>query len=217
MITLLGLLLAVIFGSGGYWVGSHSAQKQMRIPQSPKMTVSPKSTAKPAKKALFQTVAIPYAISYTIPQGFSTILWHPTPISTASAIVSPDYIPFKSPSGVLNSDPDPQGGMGIFIIKKPNPIDNLSQLKVSTQTTEEGMQQIAETTVGGYPAYFAIYLDSDSDRILYDYHILYGTDEWVIRIVFPGLSLSAAQQEYQRYSAQINDFLQSIQFLQYYT
>lgn len=111
-----------------------------------------------------------------------------------------------------NPDPKPKTGMVIFISRNPQAMKNLKQLRASTETSEDGLQELTQTVVAGLPAYHAFFISSESNRVLDDYHMLKDTDHWAIRFIFPGNSLPDVQREKRLYRSQLTDFLQSVQF-----
>lgn len=197
------LFIALLVGIGGYLIGYRNGTQQSKI-RSPKITTPQKNTITPTTRML----TTPYALSYSVPSGWRTIQWHPAPNSTASAIASPDYTSFNT----IDDNPTPQTGIAIFISRYSQPIRSLQQLKSKVEESEDNMQSITQIVVGGFPAYHAVFVSSDSNRVLDDYHILKGTDDWVINCVFTGNSLPTYLQEKQRYIVGFNELLQSIQF-----
>lgn len=156
-----------------------------------------------------KTASIPsqkklYTLIYTSPTGFNTMIWYPTPKVSQIALLSPDYTSI--------ADPEPETGISILIYQLPGSFASLDKLRPAIDDTEEGLSSLTQTKVAGFPAYNAVYNDSDSDRMLDDYDILKGTDRWLVRLVFPGDSQADMTQEESKYTVQINDLLQSIQF-----
>lgn len=145
-----------------------------------------------------------YNVFYTPPAGWRAMVWHPDPDSVGSALFSPDYTSIE--------DPTPQTGLSVLIYQFPGQFNSMEQLRPAVEETEEGLLSLTQTTIAGYSAYRSEYDDSDSGRYLNDYDILKGHDRWLVRIDFPGTSYAAMQQEEQKYSIQINQLLQSIQF-----
>jgi hypothetical protein len=209
-----GILIAVFCAGTGFWTGFMYGQKSETIHPIIKIVTKKQIITKTVP--VHVSAAAPYTLTYTMPQGFTTLVWHPTAKSSSVAFASPDYLQNMSPAQAARTGIHPQTGMAIYIYRVPEPCYSLSLLKATTESTEENLQELTQTTVGGQPAYYAEFIDTDSYRILFDYHILKGTDQWVIRYVFPGINLQAAQTEEQKYSQQINAFLQSFQFQQYY-
>lgn len=140
-----------------------------------------------------------YNVFYTPPAGWRAMVWHPDPDSVGAALFSPDYTSID--------DPSPQTGLSILIYQFPGEFDSMAKLKPAV-----GMLSLNQTTVAGYPAYLSIFNDSDSGRYLIDYDILKDEDRWLVRIDYPGTSYASMQQEEQKYSIQVNQLLQSIQF-----
>lgn len=201
-----GLLCAI----GGYQLGVINGALQVR-PLPPQTAQQPLPSTAPRLSP--SDTPTKYTLTYSIPAGWHTILWHPTPTSTSSAIVSPDYTGFNNPS---YDDPDPQTGIAIFIWRMPKPAYSLQQLRSQTEMSEDGMQKIASTTIAGLPAYHATFISTDSQRILDTYHILKDTDHWVVSFNFQGNSLTEVTQEENRYSSALTAFLNSILFQEYF-
>lgn len=212
-ITLVFLLFLISLSIGlfGYLLGQGVQKSQVK--PSPAKVSNIKKKIPATQPTVAPTVAIQqgqsYTVIYTPPSGWQTMLWHPTPDSTENAILSPDYTSI--------ADPNPQTGLVILIYQFPGQFSDMKQFRGSVEETEENMQGITQTEVGGFPAWHAIFISSDSIRIVDDYHILKDHDHWLVRFILPGNSLPAAQAEEKKYSYQMKELLQSIQFktLQY--
>ncbi|HWY79186.1 MAG TPA: hypothetical protein VNW29_02405 [Candidatus Sulfotelmatobacter sp.] len=205
----LGLLIAIPFSIVGYRLGYINGKQQVKV-----TSVINKSKIIAKQQSSMPGNASPtlYTLSYTIPVGWRSIIWNPTTVSTSSAIVSPDYIG----NDTAHNDLTPRTGIAVFIYRYPELMSSLQELRAKTEESEDNMQKITQTVVSGFPAYHAIFVSTDSNRVLDQYHILKGTDHWVINFVLPGNSLPAAQYEEQRYSVAFNELLQSVQFQEYY-
>ena len=205
-----GILIIVPSGLLGYQIGTHNSHVLVRSTPAKSLPQKKKTVQKQVKKTTsnkqFASTVLPgkYTVLYTIPAGWRPMIWHVTPYGAENAILPPDYTSL--------SDPVPQTGMSIVIFQFPDEVSDMKHLRPIVEQTEDGLQHLSQTTVGGYPAWYAIFKDTDSNLILYDYHILKGNDHWVVRFIFPGNSLVAAQEEEQKYNYQINEFMQSLQF-----
>lgn len=210
----IAVLIAIPVGLIGYQSGFTQGKKVAPSPTSKVKPITKKIVAKITNNDAVDdggssTENAPgqensYNVFYTPPVGWRAMVWHPDPDSVGTALFSPDYTSID--------DPSPQAGFSILIYQFPGKFDSLEQLRPEVEQTEEGMVSLTTTTIAGYPTYHAIFNDSDSGRYLEDYDILKTHDRWLIRIDYPGPSYAAMQEEEQKYSIQINQFLQSIQF-----
>ena len=207
--TIVLVLSALVCGSVGYHLGTLHNSQQGNNPSfklsSPKRKLPIKQKNEPSKDESLTTIQPKtYTVSYTIPTGWSQMLWHITDGGVENAILAPDYTSI--------ADPEPQTGMSIIIYQFPGTVSDIHQLRPIVEQTEDGLQSLSETTIDGYSTWYAIFQCWDANRVLYDYHILKDHDHWVIRLIFPGTSLQVARDEAQKYNYQIKEFLQSTQF-----
>lgn len=207
LFLIIGIIILLVSGLGGYFIGYTNAinkqlTKQTNNDITKKLITHPTITPT-------QDTTTSYILSYSIPSGWRRIVWNPAPNSSSSAILSPDYTSVD--------DPNPTTGLSIIVYRYisaegGNYFSNLQQLKTNVENQEENLQKITPTTIAGFPGFHAVFIDTDANRTLDEYSILKGHDQWIIRIITGGLSLSYQQQEEQKYGTQINEFLQSIQF-----
>ena len=205
VIFFISFIIAVPLGIAGYHLGYVNGSRQPRMLQDNLSIKLQKKAVSTIKSSPSLKPSSPYVLSYSIPSGWHTIIWHPTPDSSQSAILSPNY--------TSQNDPTPQTGMSILIYRFPESISSMQQLRTSILQEGNGVQHLTQTTIGELPAIHAWFIDSDDNLIFDEYHILKNNDHWIIRFVFPsGSSLSEAQNEEDLYKTQINELLQSIQF-----
>lgn len=208
MCCLISLLIAIPIGFAGYEVGYTQGKQQeiksyippakaKKIASKPKDVVPSSSTPSPEPMNS-------YVLIYTAPTEWRSMVWQPDPNNKGSAILSPDYTSI--------ADPNPQTGLVILIYQFPDQFKDMTQFRSSVEEVEDNLKDLTQTVVGGYPAWHAIFVSTDSERVINDYHILKDHDHWVVRIIVPGNSLLVAQAEEQKYNYQINNLIQSIQF-----
>jgi hypothetical protein len=204
----LALLFASVFGIVGYQMGYSSGNQQKTMSQrsiksAKKIAVTPEVVL-PNKEEPTPKQPNSYALIYTSPPGWRSMVWQPDPNTPGSAMLSPDYSSFD--------DPEPQTGLAILIYQFPQQYSDIKQMRPDVEATEDNMKGLSQITVAGFPTLHAIFVSTDSHRVVDDYNILKDHDRWIVRIVTPGNSLPDSKAEEQKYNYQISELLKSIQF-----
>ena len=204
------LLLVIIVGVGGYYLGSKITNKnessnfQSQSSQQINYISSPNDLVPSTTEYHSGVSEWKELISYTVPVG-----WKKTTQSYGEenlpAIQSPDLL--LETEGFYAGKP--KEGLLIYINRGLNNSKRTLQQEVDEYRNTAGVEEVTRVLVGGVPALriFIVY-----EGVLENYLILKDNSQWFISVIPPQTSREAAQSALDKNREQIDEFLKSIKF-----
>ncbi len=194
-----GLVAAVVFGGGGYYLGKMQQVKPVAMEKS----TPPAPTAPPAKPTLTKSEYLDSLISYDLPIGWKK---DTTSVSTGGA-----YGPAIE---ISNPGYDENGGVYILITSFTNPAlttdePAIAQLMKKIKPTAGVDGEVKEITVGGMQAVYLKYGVGES------YYVLQDHDKYTWNIIISYNNKKDHTNDLAmktKYQPDVDKFIQSFRF-----
>ena len=208
-----GLICAVVFGSGGYLIGVHvTSQKFNQTALSQNNTETEKMVQNAYKSELYKLEA---AVSYNIPSNWKKKVFNTSVLDSSVWLTSPDFA--SNSASQLQTN-----GVKIEIKHVRFPIadaaTNPNTAEYNIKAGNPSVQLISQVSLNGTPAFHfwdtvnPDLLSADAINNEENYYIYRKKDTLGIRIIYGGASSNTIDYVKNLHRSEINQFIKSLKF-----